>query len=524
MANNWSLKAVIWAQDNLSPALRNITRAASVTRKSLADFGNSAGRLGSNISGVLGPLGAVTGLMSAGGIAAGVGAVIKTTSAFEKMQTTLETIEGSAAKAKASMGWVSDFATRTPYEVDEVTQSFVKLKAYGIDPQNGALEAAGNAASAMGKPLMQAVEAIADAMTGENERLKEFGITSKKVGDDVVYRWVENGRKMAAKVNASNQSAIEQTIKGIWSKRFGGGMDKQAQTFDGIVSNLKDTWTRFLLTIGQSGIFDVVKGQLSGLLAQLNAWSEDGTIKRVATEISNGLVGAFRDLVQWVNAVDWRAAWRELGGYVESVRTAIAAVGGLKGAILILAGIMAAQALAPIVSMTAALLRMGTGLTALTAQLLLPNAALATLTTQMTLANLATNTLKASMLQLGAVAAAGVGGYALGGVINDQITGLLERTTGVQGMSLGSWIYDKVNGGQPRADAPTPLPGRGGAPGAPGAGPSLLQAGRSQSLNGEIKVSFDNAPPGMRVEPGRTNQGVRLNPDVGYGASAMGLP
>ena len=32
----------------------------------------------------------------------------------------------------------------------------------------------------MGKPVLQAVEAISDAITGENERLKEFGIKGSK--------------------------------------------------------------------------------------------------------------------------------------------------------------------------------------------------------------------------------------------------------------------------------------------------------------------------------------------------------
>jgi len=72
----------------------------------------------------------------------------------------------------------------TPYPT-EVTDAFVKLKAYGIDPQAGALLAAGNAASAMGKGLNQAVEAIADAQTelaeGSNPQAKEL---AQQIVDD----------------------------------------------------------------------------------------------------------------------------------------------------------------------------------------------------------------------------------------------------------------------------------------------------------------------------------------------------
>ncbi|MDG4813775.1 hypothetical protein P8629_12270, partial [Hydrogenovibrio sp. 3SP14C1] len=85
----------------------------------------------------------------------------------------LETIEGSQEKAKASLDWIAGFAKKTPYDLAQVTESFVKLKAYGIDPiADDALRILGDTGSAMGKSLDQAVEAFADAATGEFERLK----------------------------------------------------------------------------------------------------------------------------------------------------------------------------------------------------------------------------------------------------------------------------------------------------------------------------------------------------------------
>lgn len=43
----------------------------------------------------------------------------------------------------------------------------------------------GDIASSQGKPISQAVEAFNDAITGEFERLKEFGIVAKSNGDKV---------------------------------------------------------------------------------------------------------------------------------------------------------------------------------------------------------------------------------------------------------------------------------------------------------------------------------------------------
>ena len=97
-----------------------------------------------------------------------------TASDFEKYGATLETIEGNSTKAKESLKWIGEFAKQTPYELDQVTEAFVQMRAYGLDPTNGSLKSLGDAASAMNKPIIQAVEEMADAMTGENERLKEF--------------------------------------------------------------------------------------------------------------------------------------------------------------------------------------------------------------------------------------------------------------------------------------------------------------------------------------------------------------
>lgn len=208
---------------------------------------------------------------------------------FEKLQTTLETIEGSSAKAKASMDWVTEFAVKTPYEVEEVANSFVKLKAYGLDPLDGSLESLGNAASAMGKPLNAAIEAMADATTGENERLKEFGITSKKAGDNITYTWQENGKKMTKTVR-KDAKEISDALRGIFDSRFKGAMDKQSRTWNGMMSNMSDAWQGFQRKIADAGWFKHMSDRLRGVLARINELAKNGTLDRWAKNISDGMI------------------------------------------------------------------------------------------------------------------------------------------------------------------------------------------------------------------------------------------
>lgn len=212
-------------------------------------------------------------------------------SEFEKFKTILETTEGSAAGADKAMKWVSDFAAKTPFELAEVTEAFVKLRAYGLDPTNGLLKTLGDTGAAMGKPVMQAVEAIADAVTGENERLKEFGIKGSKKGGKVTYEYTDKAGKQRTKtVNAENRKMIESTLTAIWNEKYGGAMDKLSGTWAGMVSNVKDQWARFANNTMNAGLFDWMKGKLSDFLGTLDTMAANGQLQAWAEATGKKLV------------------------------------------------------------------------------------------------------------------------------------------------------------------------------------------------------------------------------------------
>lgn len=259
---------------------------------------------------------------------AGVGAtaligktVVGTAANFERLGTVLETLEGSSDKAKESLEWVKNFTAKTPFELDEVAESFVKLKAFGLDPMaNGLMTTLGDTAAAMGKPVIQAVEAVADAMTGENERLKEFGIKASKVGDQIEYRFTQNGKTMVRAADANNSAMIQSTLQSIWNDKFSGAMDKQSRTWGGMWSNLMDQFTQFQLLISEQGIFDLLKTRLAELLLVIQRMQKDGSLQKLAKNISDKLVKAFKFL-----ADDLPEIIRLFGG-LENVLMALAAV------------------------------------------------------------------------------------------------------------------------------------------------------------------------------------------------------
>ena len=189
----------------------------------------------------------------AGTVGLAAGSMLGVSRQFEKFNAVLTITEGSAEAARKAMGWVEKFAIDTPYELDKVMEAFVQLRAYGLDPTNGMLTTLGDVAAGMGRDLLQPVEAIADAITGENERLKELGITASKNKGWIEYAYTIDGETRSKRARKGDRAAIMEAVLGIWNEKFGGAMELQKDTFDGMLSNIMDRWTKFRKMIMDSG-------------------------------------------------------------------------------------------------------------------------------------------------------------------------------------------------------------------------------------------------------------------------------
>lgn len=162
---------------------------------------------------------------------------LDTASNFEQLEGRLTTaFKGSEDAAKSAFDTIIGFTSKTPFQVEQVADAFIKLKNLGLEPSESALTSYGNTAAAMGKSLNQLIEAVADASTGEFERLKEFGIKSKSEGDNVSFTF-----QGVTKTVGKNAAEITAYLQDIGNVNFAGAMDAQAQTFEGRISNLKDS-------------------------------------------------------------------------------------------------------------------------------------------------------------------------------------------------------------------------------------------------------------------------------------------
>src|SRR5690606_1289720 len=60
---------------------------------------------------------------------------------FERLQMSLEAIEGSAEKAGRSMDFIKELTVQTPFELEEIAKAFRIMRGFGMDPMNGSLRA-----------------------------------------------------------------------------------------------------------------------------------------------------------------------------------------------------------------------------------------------------------------------------------------------------------------------------------------------------------------------------------------------
>lgn len=221
---------------------------------------------------LVGVAAAVGGALSIGEF---VGKLVDVQREFDVLNSSLITVTGSSSAAAREFAWIKQFAAETPYGLNQVTEAFVKMTSLGLDASKDALQSYGNTASAMGKSLDQMIEAVADASTGEFERLKEFGIKARQQGDQVSLTF-----QGITKSIGNNAAEITKYLQEIGNNQFASAMSERANTLDGAISNLGDTWDELFRTISQNNagglIHDSVKlasGAIADAIDILNAMS-----------------------------------------------------------------------------------------------------------------------------------------------------------------------------------------------------------------------------------------------------------
>jgi len=179
----------------------------------------------------------------------GTGA-IKSAAQFEQFKVVLTNTLGSGSEAEAALNMITEFAANTPYQIEELTASFIKFANRGLKLTVEQMTNIGDLAASQGKSFDQLTEAILDAQSGEFERLKEFGVRATQANGKVTLAF----KDQTVVVDKNNKAITEAILKFGQLQGVAGGMEAISKTLNGQISNLKDKFAILGKELGDAAL------------------------------------------------------------------------------------------------------------------------------------------------------------------------------------------------------------------------------------------------------------------------------
>jgi len=169
---------------------------------------------------------------------------------MEGFSVTLNRVMGSAQAGQAELKRLADFAASTPFDMPGVVQAGITLRALGVDAEKF-LPLAGDLASVFNKDITEGALALGKALAGTQDGVQmladTYGISRQQMADFGAH--MKSDGSIAIET-AGDIDKLRAAIEKIVTSRYGGTMEQQAQTLNGVLSTLSDSIGQFAATLG----------------------------------------------------------------------------------------------------------------------------------------------------------------------------------------------------------------------------------------------------------------------------------
>lgn len=203
--------------------------------------------------------------------------VFNVRSQFQQLEISFTTMLGSEQQAGALMDQLVQTAARTPFNMTSITEGAKQLLAYGIQANevNDTLVHLGDIAAGLNIPLGQLVYLYGTTISQGRMftmDLRQFmgrGIPMAETLGEIMGKTVSQVQEAVSKgevgADLVKQAILKMSAEG---GRFGGLMDKQAETLQGRWSNIEDTVDQAFNEMGKKteGIFGTGLDLISSLI------------------------------------------------------------------------------------------------------------------------------------------------------------------------------------------------------------------------------------------------------------------
>jgi hypothetical protein len=290
--NDIPIDVILRAKDEMSEVFEHASKKAGVLQTAAVAVGTAAGGL------------ALRGFDALASSAQGVvSAMIDGNAQFETYTTQFGVLLGSADEAKKRIGELAEFGQKTPFELPEVVEADKILQAFGLhaieskDKFGYAGEEirtiAGDVAAGSGAAFSEIAGYIgkfASGATGESiARFQELGIVTREELTGMGLEFSKSGELLSPLPQAT------EVVLTAMKKKFGGMMDAQSSTFEGMMSNMQDWIGGTVRELGQP-IFEVVKDKLGDVLAFLGK----PETKAAITNFAKGMADTLKTVIAWL--------------------------------------------------------------------------------------------------------------------------------------------------------------------------------------------------------------------------------
>ena len=266
------LKGVKLPKVNTSPLKSSLTSAEHMAKHTANNINNSLGSVKNAFGGLKGILGGVGGLLAGVGVSLGTKAVFDYSKNLDQARINWEVLMGSAEKGQEMLSRIQKFAKDTPFDFDSTQKFAQQLKIAGLNGdqlfktmQVIGDAAQGNVEKAEGIAIAyQQMSAKGKIQTEEMNQLLERGIPAWDMLAKATGKTKAELMDMASKGKLLSDEYLPKLVEQM-DATFGGGMQKQAQTFNGQLDQLEDN----LLMLGSRGVAPL-RQALTGLMKDIN--------------------------------------------------------------------------------------------------------------------------------------------------------------------------------------------------------------------------------------------------------------
>jgi tape measure domain-containing protein len=299
---------------------RELTKSVAQTERLGREFSQGSQQAG----GLQGAIGSLTGhLVALAGTWFGIQtlttqllAMFQTGDQAERLDVQLKAVMGSIAGGKEASAWIQDFAKNTPLQLSEVTQVFVRLKAFGIDPMAGAMQGIVDQAFKLGGGF--------EEVQGISLALGQAWAKQKLQGEEIL-QLIERGVpvwQMLEQVTGKNTAELQklseagklgrETISALMNEiaaQSRGAAADNMSLLSGLISNAQDNLAKFYRMVAENGALAWLKNQLANLNAEFEAMAKDGRLREWAQRLSDGFITMGETLKSLIQTLyEWRTA------------------------------------------------------------------------------------------------------------------------------------------------------------------------------------------------------------------------